>query len=164
MGVIELFDFGHELSIGYGDNVDSDSLSSESTRTSDSVDIGFLFLGKIVIDDQRNLLDVDSSGEQIGGNKDSDFSLSELLHDLISLFLWGLSVHHLESESVLLELLGDGISISLLIDVDDGLLNLDVLVELLESWVLPGFLLDGNEELLDTVKSEVFVLDSDDDW
>ena len=72
--------------------------------------------------------------------------------------------HHLKSESVLLELLGDSISISLFIDVDDGLLNLDILVELLESWVLPGFLLDGNEELLDTVKSEVFVLDSDDDW
>lgn len=128
------------------------------------MDIGFFFLGKIVVDDQRNLLDVDSSGEQIGGNKNSDFSLSELLHDLISLFLWSLSVHHLKSESVLLELLGDSISIGLLIDVDDGLLDLDVLVEFFEGWVLPGLLLDGNEELLDTVKSEVFVLDSDDDW
>lgn len=73
-------------------------------------------------------------------------------------------MHHFESESVLLELLGDSISISLLVDVDDGLLNLDVLVEFLKSGILPGLLLDGNEELLDTVEGQIFVLDSDDDW
>lgn len=73
-------------------------------------------------------------------------------------------MHHFKSESVLLELLGDSISISLLVDVDDGLLNLDVLVEFLKSGILPGLLLDGNEELLDTVEGQIFVLDSDDDW
>lgn len=109
-------------------------------------------------------MDVDTSGEQIGSDQHSDFSLSELLHDIISFFLWGLSVHHLKSESVLLELLGDNISISLLVDVDNGLLDLDVLVELLQGGILPGLLLNGNEELLDTIKCDIFVLDSDDDW
>lgn len=73
-------------------------------------------------------------------------------------------MHHFKSESILLELLRDSISISLLVDVDDGLLNLDVLVEFLKSGILPGLLLDGNEELLDTVEGQIFVLDSDDDW
>ena len=56
--------------------------------------------GEIVVDDERNLLNIDSSSEQIGGDENSGRSRSELLHDDLSLSLFHISVHGYAGTSV----------------------------------------------------------------
>jgi len=81
--------------------VDRRSLPTETTGSSDSVDVVLLLNGQLVVDDESNLLDVNTSSEQVGGDKHADSSLSELLHHDVSLNLVHLSVHDGDSEFLL---------------------------------------------------------------
>jgi len=65
MGAVECFDFLEELGIIGGDKVDGSTLPSECSTSSDSVDVLFFALRKVVVDDQMDLLDVNSSGQKI---------------------------------------------------------------------------------------------------
>ena len=49
--------------------------------------------GQVVVDDERDLLDVDSSGEEIGGDENARGSRAELAHDDVSLLLVHVAVH-----------------------------------------------------------------------
>jgi len=73
--------------------VDGSSFSSETTCTTDSVDVVFLLERKFVVDDKTDLLNIDTSSEQVGGDKHSDSGASKLLHHDVSLDLVHLSVH-----------------------------------------------------------------------
>ena len=53
--VVVLFNFLQELVIGGGNEVNSNTLSTESTTSSDSVDILFLGKRKIVVNNKRDL-------------------------------------------------------------------------------------------------------------
>lgn len=49
--------------------VDGCTLSSESTGATDSMDVVLLLHGELVVDDETDLLDIDTSGEQVSGDK-----------------------------------------------------------------------------------------------
>ena len=49
----------------------SSSFSTESASSTNSVNVVLLLVGQFVVDDQADLLDVDSSSEQVSGNQDS---------------------------------------------------------------------------------------------
>lgn len=109
-------------------------------------------------------MDIDTSGEQIGGKENSGSTSSEFSHDEIS-FGWGnLTVNAGDGEVLLLELGGQFIDLLLLVAVQDTLLDINVVVQFDEGLELPFFLLDGDVELLDTVQCEFFVLDEDGSW
>lgn len=93
LGVVELFDITEGSNIFGGDEVDRNSLTSETSSSSDPVDVVLTGGGQVVVDDERNLLNIDSSGEQIGGDENTGRSGSELLHDDLSLSLFHISVH-----------------------------------------------------------------------
>jgi len=57
------------------------------------MDIVLLLVGQLVVDDQTNLLDIDTSCKKIGGDEDSSGTSSELFHDGVSLDLVHLTVH-----------------------------------------------------------------------
>jgi hypothetical protein len=46
------------------------------------MEIALLQLGELVVDNQRQLVDVDSSAHQVGRHKDSSGTILELDHDL----------------------------------------------------------------------------------
>ena len=71
LSVVELPQIGQKLRVPSGDEVDSDSLSSEAARTADSVDVLGGVSGKVVVDDEVDLLDIDASAQQISGDQDS---------------------------------------------------------------------------------------------
>jgi hypothetical protein len=56
------------------------------------VDIVLLVGGKVVVDDERNLLDIDTTSEQIGGDEDTGRAGAELLHDEVTVALLHVSV------------------------------------------------------------------------
>lgn len=145
-----------------GDKVDSNTLSAESTTSTDSVDVVLLGGGEIVlttmsvygmprardsthVDDKGDLLDVDTSGEQVGGNENSGRSGSELLHDDLSLTLVHVTVHGGDGELSLVELLGEPVDLSPGRAEDDGLGDGDSLVQVTQGVELPVLLLDGDD-------------------
>lgn len=146
-----------------GDKVDRDTLASETSTTTDSVDVVLTRRGEVVVDDERDLLDVDSTGEEIGRDEDSGRSRTELLHDDLALLLVHVAVHGRDGELARLELLGEPVDLSSRVAEDDGLGDRDRLVQVRERVELPLFLLDGDVELLDTFERQLVALDEDTD-
>lgn len=68
---VALLNIDHEFGLELGDQVDGDSSSSVTTGTSNSMDVVLLLVGEVEVDDQTNLMDVDTSGEEIGGDQHS---------------------------------------------------------------------------------------------
>jgi hypothetical protein len=104
LGVEMLLDLLDEASLGRRDEVDCGTLSTESTRATDSVDVVLLLEGKLIVDDETNLLDVDTTGKEIGSNQDTSRASTELLHDHVTSHLVHLTMHNRDSEVVLLHL------------------------------------------------------------
>lgn len=88
-----LLDFLDESSVARRHKVDCSTLSSVPTSSSDSVDVVLLLEGELVVDNESNLLDINASSQEIGGDENSCRASSEFLHDHVSLELVHLSVH-----------------------------------------------------------------------
>jgi hypothetical protein len=93
LSVVMVLDLLNEAGVLGKDEVDGSSLSTETSSSTDSVDVVLLLDGELVVDDETNLLYINTSSKQIGGDEYSHSTLSELLHDDISLDLVHFSVH-----------------------------------------------------------------------
>lgn len=163
LGAVELFDLSHHADIVSSDEVDGDTLSAETTTTTDTVDVVLAVGGKVVVDDQGNLLDIDTTGQQISGNQDTGRTRAELLHDEITLGLVHVTVHGGDSEVTGSELVGEPVDLSAGVAEDDGLGNGDGLVQIGQGVELPLLLLNSNVELLDTLQGKLVLLDENAD-
>ena len=56
-------------------------------RAPNTVDVGIEILGRLVVDDMRQLIHVDAACCHVGGNQDVDFFLAELFHGALALAL-----------------------------------------------------------------------------
>jgi hypothetical protein len=90
--VVELFQFSKGLFVVVSDKVDGNSLSTKSTRSTNSVKVVFRVSGQVVVDDQRDLMNIDTSSQQISGNQHSGRTSSEFIQNNISFFLVNVSV------------------------------------------------------------------------
>ena len=63
---------------------------NDATAT-DAVDVVLAVGGKVVVDDEGNLLDIDTTGEEVSGDENTGRSKTELLHDNITLSLLSMS-------------------------------------------------------------------------
>jgi hypothetical protein len=154
--VLDLLD---EAGVLREDEVDGSSLSTETTSSTDSVDVVLLLDGELVVDDETNLLDINTSSKQVSGDEDSDGTLSELLHDNVSLDLVHLSVHDADSEFLLSHGLLELFDSLLGVTVDKSLVDVQVGVQVEEHIHFPLLLLDSNVILSDTFEGEVLRLD-----
>jgi hypothetical protein len=163
LSAVELLDFSHHADILGGDKVDGNSLSSETTSTTDSMDVVLTVGGEIIVDDQRDLLDIDTTGQEIGGDQDAGRAGSELLHNQITLTLVHVTVHGRDSKVAGSELVGKPVDLSSGVAKDNCLCNGDGLVEIRKCVQLPILLLNGNIKLLDTFEGKLGLLDQDTD-
>jgi hypothetical protein len=147
---------------------------------------------EVVVDDERDLLDVDTTGEEVGGDEDPRRARAELLHDDLALALLHVTVcekgagegetgvqsanrlrkrnvtrrrrtHGRDGELALGELLGEPVDLAAGVAEDDGLGDGDGLVEVRQGVELPVLLLDGDVELADTLERELVLLDENAD-
>ena len=88
--------------------------------------------GEIVIDYERDLLDVDAAGEEIGGDQHARGTGAELLHDDIALALVHVAVHGGDGEVARGEFVREPVDLSARVAEDDGLGDGDGLVEIRE--------------------------------
>jgi hypothetical protein len=158
LSVVMVLDLLDEAGILRENEVDGGSLSTKTTSSTDSVDVVLLLDGELVVDNESNLLDIDTSSKQVGGDEDTDSSLSELLHNDITLNLVHLSVHDAHGEFVFSHGLLELFYALLGVTVNERLVNVQVSVQLKEDVHLPLFLLDSDVILSDTFKSELLTL------
>lgn len=156
-----VLDFSDESGVVGQDEVDGSTLSTISSSSSDSVDVALLFAWELVVDDESDLLDVDTSGEQVSGDQDSGGSSSEFLHDHFSLELVEVSVHGGDDEVLALHSLGNLLDLSLGVAINQSLLDIHVGVKVNEDVKLPLLSLDGDVVLSDTFEGQLFVFNQD---
>ena len=87
------------------------------------MNVVFSVCRKVVVDDQGDLLDVDASGQQVGGDEDSGRARTELAHDDVTLLLVHVPVHGGHSEVSLVHLLSEPVDLALGVTEDDRLCN-----------------------------------------
>jgi len=121
------------------------------------VDVVLAVGGEVEVDDKGDLLDVDTTGEEIGGDEDATASTAEFAHDDVTLPLVHISVHAGDGEVTLLHVLLQPVDLAASVAVDNGLGDGECLVEIAKGVELPLLALDSNVKLFDTLKSE-FVL------
>lgn len=163
LSAVELLNLAEHAGVVGSDEVDGNSLTTETTTTTDTVNVVLLVGGDVVVDDQGNLLDIDTTGKQVGGDQNTGRTRAELLHDDLTLALLHVSVHGRDSELAGSQLLGQPVDLSAGVAEDDGLGDGDGLVEIAEGVQLPLLLLNGNVELLDTLEGQLVLLDQDAD-
>lgn len=158
-----MLDLTHHAHVIGGDKVDSNTLSAETTTTTDTVDVVLPVGREIVVDDQGNLLDIDTTGQQVSGNQNTRGAGTELLHNQVTLSLVHVTVHGRDGEVAGSELVGKPVDLAASVAEDDGLSNGNGLVQVGKGVELPLLLLDGNVELLDTLKGKLVLLDENTD-
>ena len=125
------------------------------------MNVVLLLEGQLVVDNETNLLHINTSGEQIGGDEHTSRSSSELLHDGVSLDLVHLTVHGRNGELVLSHALLELEDSLLGVAIDERLVNFQTSVQVEKNLNLPLLLVDSDVVLRDTLKSKMLLLDED---
>ncbi len=71
LGAVELFNFPHHSYVVSRNKVDCNAFSPESSTTANAMDVVLAVGRKVVVDDQRDLLDVDTTSEQVSCDEDT---------------------------------------------------------------------------------------------
>ena len=69
--MVVLLDFLQEACVLRSNKVDGSSLTTESSGTPDSVEVRLLIDRKLEVDNEGNLLNVDSTSKQVSGDQHS---------------------------------------------------------------------------------------------
>lgn len=163
LGRVELLNLSHHTDVLVGDEVDSNTLSTETTTSTDSVDVVLLVSWQVVVDNQGNLLNINTSGQQVSGDQDSGRAGSELVHDGVSLGLRQVGVDSRDSEVSLLQSSGQALNLGSGVTEDDSLGDRDRVVQVTQTVELVSLLLDIDVELLDTLQGQLVLLNQDSD-
>lgn len=147
-GII-LLDVFQNSDIVVFNEVYGDTFSTESSGSTDSMDVVFPGCGEIVVNNQGDLLDVDTSTPHVCCDQNSTVSVSEVGHNFVSFFLIHFSVHVEDGVALFDHLLSQPFHGFSLIAEYYGLSDGNVAVEVDQSIEFPLLLLNGNEKLLD---------------
>ena len=159
LGSVKLFDITEVTDISFRKEVDGNTLTTETSGTTDTMDVVLSVGRKVKVDDQRNLLDIDTTSEQIGGNQNTGRTGTEFTHNDVTLSLVHVSVHARDGEVTLLHLLLQPVDLASGVAVDNGLGNGQSLVQIAQGLELPFLTVDSNVELLNTFQGQLVLLD-----
>ena len=160
--VVEL-DVAKDANVIASNEVDGNALSAKTSATADTVDVVLSIAGKIVVDDQAYLLNINASSPDVGADEDTTVALSKVAHDTVALFLWHLTMHAAYCEIGFSHLVRQPVDLATSIAEDDCLSDRQGIVEVTQGVELPIFFLDCNEVLLQTFEGQLITLDENAD-
>lgn len=163
LGVVVGLDLLDETVVVLSGKVDGNTLATETSGTTDTVNVVFPVGWEIIIDDHGDLLDVDTTSQKIGGDEDTRGAGTELTHDHVTVGLFHVTVHAGDGELLLLHQVGQLFDLAAGVAEDDGLSNVDGVVQIAQGVKLPLLVLNLNVELADTFKGQLFLLDKNTD-
>lgn len=82
-----LFDLVEIKSIIPGDEIDSQTKMSKSTRATNAMQICFRILGEVEVDDNVDGLNIDTTSEKIRANQISRNTCTEVMEDFVAVVL-----------------------------------------------------------------------------
>jgi len=144
-----------------GDEGDGETLGTESTSSRNSVQVGVGVFGHIVVEHDVHSLDIHTTTEKVGGDKDTSLEIFEELVSLKTFFLIHGSVDIDGGEVLFLEERGERDASLHGLDEDNDLVEFER-VEQIEKLSVLLVLLDLDIVLLETVEGQLgFVVDED---
>ena len=158
LGVVEFLKLTEAGQVILGDEVDGNTLATETTGTTDTVKVALGITRQVKVDNQGNLLDINTTGKQIGGDEDTRGTGTELLQDDVTLLLGDVTVGGGDGELAGPHLLGQVVDLPAGVAKDDSLGNVQGVVEIAKGVELPVLLLDINVELTDTFQGQLLTL------
>ena len=102
MITVEDFNLAESMDIVLGNEVDGDTLAAKATAATNTVNVVFSVARQIVVDDERDLLDVNTTRKKVGRDEDTRRACAELLHDDIALLLVHVTVHRRDGKVTLI--------------------------------------------------------------
>jgi hypothetical protein len=162
--VVEPLNILEQALILLGNKVDGNTLASKAPRTTDTVQVVLWVVGKVIIDDQRDLLDVNTTGKQVGGDEYTTGARSELTHDNITSVLVHVSVSGTDSVVTLTHLVSQPVNLAAGVGKDDALGDGQSLIQVAQSVKFPVFLVNIDIKLFDTFQGELIALDKNTNW
>lgn len=123
--------------IRVGDEADDDIFSVQMTHSNNTIDVLLALLWKIVVNNQRHLLDMNTAGENIRSDKHTASAGTELAHHGIMIRLIHVTVEHACSELTLAHVLRQPLDLSPRVRVDNRLGDRACLIEIAQGVKLP---------------------------
>merc|ERR1719474_2501538 len=163
LGGVVLLNVPQDSDVIVLDKVDCNTLTAEPSRPSNPMDVELTVVGKVVVDDKRHLLHVDTTSPDVSSDQHSALAAPELLHDGVSLLLRHVSVHRAHGEVGFPHLLSQPIHLPLGVAEDHRLCDSECVVEVTKGVELPFLPLDSHEELLDALERQLVTLHQDPD-
>mmetsp|Transcript_21655 Transcript_21655/g.38242 ORF Transcript_21655/g.38242 Transcript_21655/m.38242 type:complete len:419 (-) Transcript_21655:49-1305(-) len=157
--MVELLDISEVANVSLSEEVDSHTLTTITATATDTMNVVLTVSGQIVVDNQRNLLYINTTSQQISGDKYTRRSRLELAHDKLTLLLLHVTMHSRDGEILGIHLLSEPVYLPPGVTVDDSLGNGEGLVQVAQCAELPLLLLYRYVELLDTFKGQFITLD-----
>jgi len=136
---------------------DCQTLGSETTRTANSVQVSVVVSGHIVVDDDIDTFEVNTTAKDVGRHKKSAISFFKLIVSFDSLCLLEVSHHSHGREVALLEQLVELPASADSIDEDDDLVEFQSIEKVGELPILLPFL-QLDVVLLKTTESELLLI------
>ena len=161
--VVEPLDVKQHPLVVTGDKVDGNTLPPEPTTTANAMEVVLRLGWQVVVDDQGNLLDINTTGKQVRGDEHTGRPRPELPHDDVPGVLIHVTVRGGDCVVPAPHLVCEPVHLAAGVNKDDTLSDGQGLVQVTESVQLPIFLLHIDIELLDTLKGELISLDKDPD-
>mmetsp|Transcript_20120 Transcript_20120/g.44381 ORF Transcript_20120/g.44381 Transcript_20120/m.44381 type:complete len:227 (+) Transcript_20120:61-741(+) len=158
LSVVELFDVLHGPHIVVCHEIDGNTLSTKSAASTNPMEVVLHVCRKVIVDDERHLLHIDSASEQIGRNEHSGGTRAKLTHHQIALFLVKISMHAGHCEVAFHQLVLQEVDLASCVTVNDGLSDGQCLVKVTESVHFPFLFLNCHIELPDTFQGQFILL------
>ena len=157
----ELFDIDEKLVFlgrAVGNGVTG---GSGASGPSDPVHVGFRFVREIHVDDEGDVLDIDSTGRDVGGDKDGEVSFFELGEGAVALRLGAVAVNRFGFETVRVDRLTELVGSMFGAGEDDGEAFALLVGEVLQEQIFFGVFVDEADRLVDFLGRCFFGCDRD---
>merc|ERR1712137_1123727 len=162
-GVVELLEFTEGLDILVGDEVDGDTLATKSTGSADTVNVVLQVAGQVVVDNQGDLLDINTTSRKISGDQNTTGTSTELVQDNITLLLRDVTMSGGDNKVLLEHLVGEPFDLSASVAEDHSLRDVQSIIQVAKSVKLPLLTFNNNVELLNTFQGQLVALNEDTD-
>mmetsp|Transcript_133927 Transcript_133927/g.232437 ORF Transcript_133927/g.232437 Transcript_133927/m.232437 type:complete len:287 (-) Transcript_133927:373-1233(-) len=156
--VVETLQLLQSLHVPGCHQVDGNTLPPVPSTAANTMQVRFTVGGEVKVDDDTDVLDVDTSGQQIGGDQHTRATTTESCHNLLTLSLWHICVHERNSELLLIHLIGQPVHLPSGVTENHRLGDGYTVIQIHEGLQLV-LLFDGNVELLNTLQSQSLLLD-----
>jgi len=87
LGVQFILDLEHFMLVIFSDEVEGETEMTESSRTSDPVEIGVRAAWEVKVDNHVHGHDIDTTGEQIGTHETSGLTVTEVMINSVTVLL-----------------------------------------------------------------------------